>query len=84
MQASVEISMYPLGREYVPEIKNFIENLKKHKEITVETNGMSTQIFGAYREIMQILTNEIEASFVKFGKSVFVLKIVNAHLQKQS
>ncbi len=84
MQASVEISMYPLGREYVPEIKNFIKNLKKHKEITLETNGMSTQIFGAYRDIMQILTNEIEASFVKFGKSVFVLKIVNAHLQKQS
>ena len=84
MQASVEISMYPLGRDYIPEIKDFIKNLKKHREITLQVNGMSTQIFGEYRDIMHILTNETEASFVKFGKSVFVLKIVHAHLQKPS
>lgn len=83
MKTSVEISMYPLGREYIPDIKEFVERLKTHHELVVEVNGMSTQIFGEYRDIMQILTDEIEHSFQKNGKSVFVLKIINAFLQKQ-
>ena len=82
MKASVEISMYPLGREYVPDIKDFIENLKKNSSITVQVNEMSTQIFGNYRDIMQILTAEIEKSFETHGKSVFVMKIINAYLKE--
>lgn len=82
MKASVEISMYPLGREYKPEIKDFIERMKAHHGIICETNGMSTQLFGDYREIMKALTDEIEASFERHGKSVFVLKIINAFLQQ--
>lgn len=82
MKASVEISMYPLGREFVPDIKDFIERMKNYSEIICEVNGMSTQLFGEYREIMQALTNEMEASFERLGKSVFVLKIVNAFLQQ--
>ncbi len=75
--------MYPLGREFIPDIKEFIESLKKNEKIIVEVNGMSTQIFGEYRDIMQILTVEIEKSFQKHGKSVFVLKIINAFLQEK-
>jgi len=82
MKASVEISMYPLGREYVPDIKDFIERMKNHAGIICEVNGMSTQLFGDYREIMQALTDEIEVSFERHGKSVFVLKVVNAFLQQ--
>ncbi len=83
MQATVEISMYPLGREYIPDIKEFIDNLKKNDEIIVEVNGMSTQIFGPFRTIMQLLTDEMEASFLKNGKSVFVMKVINAFLQQK-
>jgi len=83
MKASVEISMYPLGREFIPDIKEFIESLKKHEQIIVEVNGMSTQIFGQYRTIMSALTDEIEKSFEKHGKSVFVMKIINAFLQEK-
>jgi uncharacterized protein YqgV (UPF0045/DUF77 family) len=82
MKASVDISMYPLGREYKPEIKNFIERMKAHHGIICEVNGMSTQLFGDYREIMNALTDEIEASFERHGKSVYVLKIINAFLQQ--
>lgn len=82
MKASVEISMYPLGREFVPDIKDFIERMKNYPGIICEVNGMSTQIFGDFREIMHALTNEMEASFERHGKSVFVLKIVNAFLQQ--
>jgi len=83
MKASVEISMYPLGREFIPDIKEFIESLKKHEQIIVEVNGMSTQIFGEYRAIMSALTDEIENSFEKHGKSVFVMKIINSFLQEK-
>jgi uncharacterized protein YqgV (UPF0045/DUF77 family) len=83
MQASVEISMYPLGRDYIPDIKDFIDRMRSHPEITVEVNGMSSQIFGPFRQIMEILTREMEHSFEQHGKSVFVMKVINAHLQKQ-
>ncbi len=82
MKASIEMSMYPLGREYVPEIKDFIERVKAHDNIVAEVNGMSTQIFGNFREMMDVIAREMEVSFQKNGKSVFVLKIINAHLQQ--
>lgn len=79
MNTSVEISYYPLNVEYIPPIKNFIDRLNKHQEIKVQTNGMSTQVFGKYKEVMKILTEEIEKSF-ELPHSVFVLKIINADL----
>lgn len=83
MEASVEISMYPLGREYIPDIKDFIDRMSSHPEITLEVNGMSSQIFGPFAKVMEILTREMEYSFKHHGKSVFVMKVINAHLQKQ-
>ncbi len=82
MDASVEISMYPLGREFLPEIKDFIERLNRHPEIECKTNGMSTQVFGTFKEVMDALTSEMKFSFEKHGKIVFVLKIVNSNLKE--
>ena len=83
MNASIEISMYPLNEEYVKFIKEFIDNINKNKKLEIETNGMSTQIFGDYFEIMETLTKEIYHSYQKAGATVFVLKIVNAHLKQE-
>ena len=83
MNTSVEISYYPLNVEYIPPIKDFIERLNRHKEIRVETSGMSTQVFGNYFEVMKILTDEIHKSF-ELPHSVFVMKIINADLQIHS
>jgi uncharacterized protein YqgV (UPF0045/DUF77 family) len=82
MQASVEISLYPLNIEYVKYIQEFIENINKNKNLIIETNGMSTQIFGDYHEIMKTLTDEVYNSFQKTGVAVFVFKIVNAFLKQ--
>jgi len=82
METSVEISMYPLKNEFVVYIKEFIEKLKKNPKLIVETNGMSTQIFGDYFEIMNTLTAEMHQAFLEAGKSIFVLKIVNAFLKQ--
>lgn len=79
MTTSVEISYYPLQYDYVEPIKAFIHRLNQYPDIKVQTSGMSTQIFGDYDQVMDILKNEIKKSF-DVPHSVFVMKIVNANL----
>jgi uncharacterized protein YqgV (UPF0045/DUF77 family) len=79
MKTTVEISYYPLNREYISPIESFIENLHKHSNIKIRKNTMSTQISGEYRDIMHVLTEEVEKSF-KEPHSVFVMKFVNMDL----
>jgi uncharacterized protein YqgV (UPF0045/DUF77 family) len=79
MNVSVEISYYPLQQAYIPPIKAFISRLNTYEGLVVKTNGMSTQVFGSYAEVMKALTSEIESAF-EVPHSVFVLKIVNADL----
>ena len=82
MRASVELSMYPLGREYIPEIKAFLAGLKTIQGIEVEVNGMSTQVFGEYQRIMEVLTGEMAKVLEQEGKCVFVLKIINGNMKR--
>ena len=81
MKVSVDISYYPLKVEYIPPIKDFIGRLDNYENITAQTNGMSTQVFGEYFEVMKILTDEIYKSF-ELPHSVFVMKVINADLKK--
>jgi uncharacterized protein YqgV (UPF0045/DUF77 family) len=79
MNISVEISYYPLHDEFIPPIKNFIERLDQHQQLYIQTNGMSTQVFGEYDAVMNALSKEIKSSF-ELPHSVFILKIVNTDL----
>jgi len=81
MKTSVEISYYPLNQEFIPPIQNFIDRINTYPKLVVRTNTMSTQIFGEYKDVMSALTNEIEKSF-DLPHSVFVMKIINADLEK--
>lgn len=59
--------------------QRFFERLRYHSDIVVKTNGMSTQIFGEYGHVMDILKAEIGKSFEQpYG--AFVLKVINADL----
>lgn len=78
---SVEISYYPLNVEFIPPIKAFIDRLNQYRGLVVQTNGMSTQVFGAYDTVMAAITAEIKKAF-ELPHSVFVLKVINADLQK--
>lgn len=81
MKISVDISYYPLTEEYVVPILDFIARLNQYKQIAVETNGMSTQVFGEFDDVMNAISVEMKKSF-ELPHSVFVMKFVNAHLQK--
>ena len=81
MKTSVDISYYPLQPEFVTPILAFIKRLNSYDQIEAVTNGMSTQVFGEYFKVMEILTKEIANAF-ELPHSVFILKIINADLKK--
>ncbi len=80
MKISVEVSYYPLKVEYIPPIKDFIARMNQYENLKVETNNMSTQVFGEYFEVMDVLRDEIYKSF-DLPHSIFVMKIINADLR---
>lgn len=80
MKTSVEISYYPLKEEFIPPIQSFIDRLNTYAALSIETNGMSTQVFGEYDEVMAAITKEMKAS-MELPYSIFVLKVINADLQ---
>lgn len=83
MKCSVEISMYPLDVNYIEPITFFIKRLKRHPFISLETNGMSTQVFGDYDNVMTAIQQEMKNSFLLHQKVVFNMKVVNTHLQEK-
>ena len=82
MFVSIEVSLYPLKKEFIQLIDDFINSLEKYDKIEIRTNVMSTQLFGEFDELMKILKVEIEKVFKKEINSVFNLKIINGDSRK--
>ncbi|NNM61811.1 MAG: hypothetical protein HKM03_06540 [Steroidobacteraceae bacterium] len=76
MRAAVEISMYPLGEAYVEHILAFIERLNRRGEFLVQTNALSTQIWGDLSRIMAVLAEEFARAAVDSPQLVFVMKVL--------
>lgn len=77
MELSVEISLYPLvAEQYHDDIWAFIDNLNENSALTVITNGLSTQVFGEYDEVMTTVTREMKKVHEQAGVAVFVCKFV--------
>ena len=81
MKTSVDISYYPLKETYKVPIKAFIKRLHAHEHILVRTNGMSTQVFGEYDDVMGAISQEIKVSF-EVPHSIFILKVINSDLRE--
>jgi uncharacterized protein YqgV (UPF0045/DUF77 family) len=71
--------MYPLVEDYKPVINDFLKRLNSRGLKTV-TNGMSTQIFGEYDEVMNTLNESLKPSFEGDTKISVSIKILNGHL----
>ncbi len=80
MDIGVEISLYPLRADFVPAIREFLERLNGDGRLRVVTNSMSTQIFGAYADVMEALRRELRVTFEDLAlaadKAVFVMKVL--------
>jgi len=81
MKASVDISLYPLADDYIPAIKEFIEAVQQYPEVAVIRNDLSTQLYGDYEQIMDLLRSEVRLSWEKYGKSIFVIKLLRDDLR---
>ena len=77
MQVAVDISLYPLDADFIPPIKDVIERFNRHDAIEVWTNAMSTQIVGEFDTVMDVLRQEIGATFEQLPKAVFAIRILN-------
>ena len=78
MKTTVEISLYKLQEEdsndnYKLIVKEFLKSIQ-NKNLEIETNGLSSLIYGDYSDIIELLNNEVRDFLDKY-RSVFVLKI---------
>jgi len=84
MKTTVEISLYKLQEEdsndnYKLIVKEFLKSIQ-NKNLEVETNGLSSLIYGDYSDIIELLNNEVRDFLDKY-RSVFVLKISKGTLK---
>ena len=76
MNVSIEITLMPLKDNYKEVIKNFIKSLRNN-DFKVFENPLSTQIYGDYDKIMNLLNSKIKSVFSENNGVMINLKIVN-------
>jgi len=77
VSVSVDISLYPLKENFIAPIDDFIASLQKYENIEVKMNSISTQLFGDYDIIMDILKREVSKTLDNEKNVVLNIKIVN-------
>ncbi len=75
MDIGVEVSLYPLAEDFGPRIKAFLERLQSAGRLKIVTTSLSTQVFGAYEDVLAVFGREMLTTFGEVGKAVFVLKV---------
>jgi uncharacterized protein YqgV (UPF0045/DUF77 family) len=76
MDIGVELSLYPLRADFIPTIQDFIDRLNADARLKVVTNSLSTQVFGDYDVVFDVLRREIKGTFASTDKAVFVMKVI--------
>lgn len=79
MKVTLEISNYPLSEEFEDKILDFIDRCKSNG-FKMRVNATSTHIVGDYDQVMHMLQKEVKESFTRYGKMIFVVKILNGEL----
>ncbi|MEX6627019.1 hypothetical protein [Tenacibaculum salmonis] len=81
MKISVELTLTPLQNEFEAPIIDFIKKLRA-SGLTILENPLSTQVYGDYDAVMQLLTSEIKNSFELIESGIILLKIVKSDRSK--
>ncbi len=77
MEISVELTFSPLQDDFEQHIINFIQKLRA-SGLTLLENSLSTQVFGEYSKVMQVLNDEIKIAFELMDKGLLYMKIVKS------
>jgi uncharacterized protein YqgV (UPF0045/DUF77 family) len=75
MNISVELTLTPLQDDFEPAIIHFIKKLRA-SGLTVIENPMSTQVYGDYDVVMNLLNTEIKEAFELIDNGLLYMKIV--------
>jgi uncharacterized protein YqgV (UPF0045/DUF77 family) len=77
MKISVELTLTPLQDNYEPAIINFIKQLRS-SGLTILENPLSTQVYGEYDAVMNILQKEMKTTLEAIERGVLYIKIVKS------
>ncbi|MGW9684251.1 YkoF family thiamine/hydroxymethylpyrimidine-binding protein [Flagellimonas sp. 2504JD1-5] len=77
MNISVELTLTPLQDDFEPPIIDFIKKLRA-SGLTVLENPLSTQVYGAYDEVMELISSEIKKTFTNLEHVVLTMKLVKS------
>lgn len=77
MKISVELTLTPIQDDYEPIIIDFIKALRK-SGLTVLENPLSTQVYGEFDKVMQILKDEVEIAFEAMDRGLLHMKLVKS------
>lgn len=77
MNISVELTLTPLQDDFEPPIINFIKRLRA-SDVKIIENPLSTQIYGDYDAIMELLNVEIKEAFEMMESGLLYMKIVKS------
>ncbi|HMI08374.1 MAG TPA: YkoF family thiamine/hydroxymethylpyrimidine-binding protein [Flavobacterium sp.] len=75
MKISVDISMYPMNKNYEEPIIKFINKLKK-SPFTILENPLSTQVYGDYDDVMDFIKTAMKDTFLTEEMCVFTMKFI--------
>jgi uncharacterized protein YqgV (UPF0045/DUF77 family) len=76
MQVTIDVSMYPNRKDFIPPIRGFIEKINRYSGLEVQTFPISTVVQGEYQAAMQAVQDTIAACREEFGMAVYVLKVI--------
>lgn len=77
MNISVELTFSPLQDDFEDHIIGFIKKLRD-SGLTILENPLSTQVYGEYDAVMNVLNTEIKTAFELMDKGLLFLKIVKS------
>ncbi|AYN69445.1 hypothetical protein D1013_19685 [Euzebyella marina] len=77
MKISVELTFSPLQDDFEEHIMKFIKKLRS-SNLTVLENPLSTQVYGDYDTVMEVLQNEIKDAFELMDRGLMYMKLVKS------
>ncbi len=76
LKIAVEVSMYPLCDEYLPAIDDFLAALAGDEAVEVQTNRMSTLLYGDYDGVLNLLRRAMRESHQSHHHAAYVCKLI--------
>lgn len=78
MEISVELTLSPLQDDFEPSIIEFIKKLRS-SDLKIIENPLSTQVYGDYDKVMQLLNKEMKHALEAIEQGVLYIKIVKSN-----